>query len=180
MFYCNGIPSTLFTDLEELKDQLTDTSISEEVSKRLIRHRSRVSESHSESGSDRIGNGSLQRQKSTESSGERNLSKSPIEEAKNGQVANKQGQNLIVTEKAETGNVSWVVYKHYLKAIGFFLMIATMFLNMVYQGFSIGSNVWLGEWADDTKIYINGTVNAGRRDMYLGVYGALGVGQGKC
>lgn len=98
---------------------------------------------------------------------------------KNGPKAIKQGQQLIETEKAETGNVSWAVYKHYLSSIGFFLMFATLSLNLVYQGFSVGSNVWLGVWADDNETHVNGTINTGKRDMYLGVYGALGVGQGK-
>lgn len=169
-----------FPELDELKDQLNDTPISEEVARRLISHRSRVSESHSESGSDRIGNGSIQRQKSTESSVERSSAKPPVDDVKNGPKSVIQGQQLIETEKAETGNVSWDVYKHYLKSIGFFLMFATLGLNMVYQGFNVGSNVWLGLWADDNETYINGTVDAGKRDMYLGVYGALGIGQGKC
>lgn len=98
---------------------------------------------------------------------------------KNGPKAIKQGQQLIETEKAETGNVSWVVYKHYLNSIGFFLMFATLSLNLVYQGFSVGSNVWLGIWADDNETHVNGTINKGKRDLYLGIYGALGIGQGK-
>lgn len=166
--------------MEELKDTLIDTPISDEVTKRLTRHRSRVSESHSESGSENVRNGSIQRQKSTESSIERTLRKSSKDEVQNGSKTVKQGQQLIETEKAETGNVSWAVYKHYLQSIGFFLMFATLSLNLVYQGFSVGSNVWLGVWADDHKIYNNGTLDKGKRDMYLGVYGALGVGQGKC
>lgn len=145
--------------------------------RRLSRHRSRVSESHSECGSDRILNGSLQRQKSTDST-EKSLRhrSSSIEESKNLPTKGK----LIEIEKAETGSVSWNVYKHYLKSIGLFLTFATVFLNMVFQGFSIGSNVWLGVWANDTSLNVNGTVNTGRRDLYLGVYGALGIGQGKC
>lgn len=50
---------------------------------------------------------------------------------------------------------------------------------MVFQGFSIGSNIWLSDWSNDNTIYVNGTQDAGKRDMYLGVYGALGIGQGK-
>lgn len=164
-------------DLDEIKDQLVGTPIAEEVVRRLSRHRSRVSESHSECGSDRILNGSLQRQKSTDST-EKSLRhrSSSIEESKNAPTKGK----LIEIEKAETGSVSWDVYKHYLKSIGLFLTFATVFLNMVFQGFSIGSNVWLGVWANDTSLNVNGTVNTGRRDLYLGVYGALGIGQVFC
>jgi len=71
--------------------------------------------------------------------------------------------------------VKWDVYKHYLKSIGIFLSLTTVLLNMVFQGFSIGSNIWLSRWSSDP--------NAGNdtqlRDMYLGVYGAFGAGQGK-
>ncbi|KAG5890605.1 hypothetical protein JTB14_005118 [Gonioctena quinquepunctata] len=163
-------------ELDELKDQLLDSPLVEEVTRILVRHRSRVSESHSEAGSDRIGNGSLQRQKSTDSA-EKSLRKQSgtLEEATKMPV---HGEKLIEVEKAETGNVSWAVYKHYLKSIGLVFMLATLVLNLIYQGFSVGSNVWLGRWADDANMTDdNGTVDTGRRDLYLGVYGALGLGQ---
>jgi ATP-binding cassette subfamily C (CFTR/MRP) protein 1 len=78
-----------------------------------------------------------------------------------------------------SSQVKWQVYSHYLKSIGLFLSCATIFFNMVFQGFSIGSNVWLSEWSNDRNIYVNGTVDESKRDLYLGVYGALGAGQGK-
>lgn len=48
-------------------------------------------------------------------------------------------------------------------------------MNILYQAFSIGSNVWLGEWSSN-NITANDT---DKRDLYLGVYGALGIGQGE-
>ncbi|CAH1990666.1 unnamed protein product [Acanthoscelides obtectus] len=162
-------------ELDEIKDQLSGSMLSEEVHK-LSRNRSRISESVSESGSDKMGNGSLQRRRSEESQ-ERSIKRAKSvsnEDVKNGPV---QGEKLIEVEKAETGSVSWAVYKHYIKSIGLLLMLTTLVLNMVYQGFSVGSNVWLGIWADDKDIIKNGTVDTARRDMYLGVYGALGIGQ---
>jgi ATP-binding cassette subfamily C (CFTR/MRP) protein 1 len=75
--------------------------------------------------------------------------------------------------------VKWSVYSHYLRSIGLFLSGATIFFNLVFQSFSIGSNVWLSEWSNDGNIYVNETVNESKRDLYLGVYGALGAGQGK-
>jgi hypothetical protein len=75
--------------------------------------------------------------------------------------------------------VKWSVYSHYLRSIGLFLSGATIFFNLIFQSFSIGSNVWLSEWSNDGNIYVNETVNEGKRDLYLGVYGALGAGQGK-
>ena len=71
--------------------------------------------------------------------------------------------------------MKWEVYKHYLRSIGWTLSIATVILNMIFQGFSIGSNVWLSEWSSDKNA---GTDN-GLRNMYLGVYAAFGAGQGK-
>lgn len=56
-----------------------------------------------------------------------------------------QGEKLIEVEKSETGSVSWQVYKHYLMSIGLFVVLITIVLNMLFQGFSIGSNVWLGK-----------------------------------
>lgn len=51
---------------------------------------------------------------------------------------------LIEVEKSETGSVSWQVYKHYIVSIGIFAVIITVLMNMLFQAFSIGSNVWLG------------------------------------
>jgi hypothetical protein len=66
-------------------------------------------------------------------------------------------------------------FRHYLKSIGIVLSMATIFLNMVFQGFSIGSNIWLSMWSIDPRA----GNETGVRDMYLGVYGAFGAGQGK-
>lgn len=46
---------------------------------------------------------------------------------------------------------------------------------MVFQTFSIGSNVWLSKWSSDQ----DAANDTGLRDMYLGVYGAFGAGQGR-
>ncbi|XP_030761803.1 multidrug resistance-associated protein 1 isoform X2 [Sitophilus oryzae] len=158
-------------ELDEIKSQLVGISHQSSVDgpRQIVRHRSRVSESISETGSNTGLNGSLQRQKSEDSAKGRKGSAE-----KNGPV---QGEKLIDAEKSETGSVSWQVYKHYLSSIGVFVVIVTVLLNMCFQAFSIGSNVWLGVWADDQDIYINDTVDTAKRDMYLGVYGALGIGQ---
>lgn len=50
-------------------------------------------------------------------------------------------------------------------------------MNAVFQSFSIGSNVWLSLWSTD-NVTVNGTTDTAKQDMYLGVYGALGIGQG--
>ncbi|XP_014222082.1 multidrug resistance-associated protein 1 isoform X9 [Trichogramma pretiosum] len=173
-------------DLLEIKQKLETTIGSEELQQRINQARSRTSVSVSESGSlaDRRSlNGSLHRQPSTDS--QQSLSPLRSNSVKNKEeVQYKVGEKLIETEKAETGSVKWKVYSHYLKSIGWFLAISTIIMNAIFQGFSIGSNVWLSVWADDHH-YINKTIEGvmmnvtdpSYRDMYLGVYGALGLGQ---
>lgn len=85
------------------------------------------------------------------------------------------GQKLIEQEKSEVGSVKWDVYKHYLRSIGVGLTILTVILNIIYQGFSIGSNMWLSKWSSDAAAANDTDV----RNMYLGVYAAFGLGQGK-
>uniref|UniRef100_A0A0K8SLI1 ABC-type glutathione-S-conjugate transporter n=1 Tax=Lygus hesperus TaxID=30085 RepID=A0A0K8SLI1_LYGHE len=90
---------------------------------------------------------------------------------------NKAKDKLIEEEKAETGGVKLDVYKHYLGAIGPFLVAATVLLNIVFQGFAVGSNLWLSVWSSDVSLVVNGTQDTSKRDMYLEVYGLLGLGQ---
>lgn len=74
--------------------------------------------------------------------------------------------------------VKWKVYSHYLKSIGWFLSISTIVMNAIFQSFSIGSNIWLSVWSNDNMTVVNDTVDTAKRDMYLGIYGVLGFGQG--
>lgn len=53
--------------------------------------------------------------------------------------------------------------------------MATLILNFVFQAFQIGSNLWLTKWSNDKNV----ATDTDLRDMYLGVYGAFGFGQGK-
>lgn len=110
----------------DLKTPLVDSASPE---RSLVRHRSHVSESRSES-SERL-NGSLQRQKSSDSNRSLRQRSVSVDEAKKGSLV---GEKLIEIEKTETGSVKWAVYKHYLKSIGIFLTLTTILLNMVFQG----------------------------------------------
>ncbi|XP_023935367.1 multidrug resistance-associated protein 1 isoform X2 [Bicyclus anynana] len=89
----------------------------------------------------------------------------------------KEKNKLIDAEKMETGSVKWSVYKHYLTSVGVAASAITILMNLVLQLFQVGSNYWLAKWSNDDTMLVNGTVDRGRRDMYLGVYGGLGVGQ---
>lgn len=67
----------------------------------------------------------------------------------------------------------------YIRSIGVVLTVVTILLNAVYQLSSIGSNLWLSVWSSDTTTVVNGTQDIAKTDMYLGIYGAFGLGQGK-
>ncbi|XP_078036751.1 multidrug-Resistance like Protein 1 isoform X5 [Augochlora pura] len=163
-------------DLNEIKQQLETTIGSNELQQKLTRARSRTSESQSESGSiteKRSLRGSLKKQHSTDSQ----QSDSYI---RSNSVMDKPTlpiDKLVEVEKTEIGSVKWQVYSHYFKSIGWFLSIATIIMNAIFQGFSIGSNSWLSVWSNDNLTDYNNTFDRSKQDMYLGVYGGLGLGQ---
>ncbi|XP_076374474.1 multidrug-Resistance like Protein 1 isoform X2 [Megalopta genalis] len=163
-------------DLNEIKQQLETTIGSNELQQKLTRARSRTSESQSESGSiaeKRSLRGSLKKQHSTDSQQSDSYIRSNSMMDKPAQPIDK----LVEVEKTETGSVKWQVYSHYFKSIGWFLSIATIVMNAIFQGFSIGSNSWLSVWSNDNLTDYNNTFDKAKQDMYLGVYGGLGLGQ---
>lgn len=91
-------------------------------------------------------------------------------------MADKTDQNtkLIVKEEEGTGKVKWEVYVRYLKGVGTLMVAITIITNISNQAFSVYSNTWLSEWSEDTNSSVPHV-----RDMYLGVYGALGILQSK-
>lgn len=156
-------------DLDEIKAQLEGAVTSEELKakfERAISNTRARSDSTSSAGS---GNGKISRQNSSTASEnelrQRRTSESPQKGEKQANGKAPTQQKLIETEKSETGSVKWDVYKHYLKSIGWSLAFATVFLNMIFQCFAIGSNIWLSKWSSD-NITVNDT---GKRDMYLGM-----------
>lgn len=60
------------------------------------------------------------------------------------------------------------------------MCVSTILLSIVFQGFSISSNIWLSIWSNDNdnSSNVNGTLGASKRNLYLTVYGLLGLGQG--
>lgn len=165
-----------------MKDQLVDTPIAEEVHRRLSRQNSRVSVTRSEaSESEFQSNGSISgRRLSREISVKGKL---PPGKQANGMpnkkgMRPKRGEKLIEKEKAEVGNVRLDVYKYYLENVGYIMLFFIFLIQVATQAFGVGSNAWLGQWADDDTLVVDGIVNTARRDMYLGVYGLIGFGQG--
>lgn len=167
-------------DLDELKQQLENTLASgdSELRGKLERAISRRSESVSEETASV--NDSPSRRSSEAGGGgdgvrkRGSLTKKDSSGSINGPPAPKEKDKLIEQERSEVGSVKWEVYKHYLKSIGITLSVVTIVLNIVFQAFSIGSNLWLSKWSSDKNAGNDTSV----RDMYLGVYGAFGFGQG--
>lgn len=76
--------------------------------------------------------------------------------------------------------VKWQVYAYYFASFGLLLAVATIMMNIAFQGFAIASNMWLSIWSSDPHTVINGTntQDVDKRNTYLGVYAGLGLGQG--
>ncbi|GAB0092997.1 hypothetical protein DMENIID0001_080490 [Sergentomyia squamirostris] len=87
-------------------------------------------------------------------------------------VVPKAGTTLIKTEESATGKVSWSVYIKYFKEVGVWMTSWALLMNLITQAFSTGANLWLTRWAEDPEAHL-----PANRDLYLGVYGALGGGQ---
>ena len=86
----------------------------------------------------------------------------------------KVGTKLIDKETVETGSVNFKVYIYYMKYLGIFGVIVAIATQLMYQGSSIGTNVWLSVWSNDS---LNDTCYPDCIDTYLGVYGAFGFCQ---
>ena len=84
------------------------------------------------------------------------------------------GQKLIETENAETGSVKMAVYWYYIKCLGVVGTIAALIGQTLYSGSSVLVTYWITWWTSDTFGPSNETQY---RDMYLGVYGGLGIAQ---
>ncbi|CAH1406919.1 unnamed protein product [Nezara viridula] len=87
------------------------------------------------------------------------------------------GQKLIEEEKAEVGRIQWRVYADYFKAVGTLLCAICFALIAINQAIEVGSYVLLSKWSDDKDSVINGTQNIEKRNMYLELYGLLGLGE---
>lgn len=85
---------------------------------------------------------------------------------------------LIEIEYTEKGNVKLAVYKYYFSAVGLVAVLSTLLFYVGFQAFGIESSIWLGQWSEDTEIIVDGKTDTSLRNMYLYVYGALGLAQG--
>lgn len=71
----------------------------------------------------------------------------------------------------------------YLSAIGGLFSLLILGLFMVYNGAGIYSSIWLSQWTDDPYLkdssHVNTTKYKNLNYKYLGVYGGLGLVQGR-
>ncbi|CAL8146550.1 unnamed protein product [Orchesella dallaii] len=92
------------------------------------------------------------------------------------------GNQLIVAETLEKSNVKASVYLDYMRAASWTMVFGTCVLHLIFQVFSVGSNLWLSKWTSNVpteKVY-NRTVSFpnSNQTFYLGIYGGLGIFQG--
>ncbi|XP_058061275.1 multidrug resistance-associated protein 1-like [Anopheles bellator] len=142
------------TDDEEIK--LIQESIKDEATQKIVERTLSVRSSGS--------NGSrkkkrISRQESRASSNK----EAPM-------IQNLDKATLIEKEESATGAVTWLVYKKYISAIGFQFGFWSVVFSIINQGSGIYSSMWLTDWSEDPEAITDTSV----RDMYLGVYGALG------
>nr|CAD7197173.1 unnamed protein product [Timema douglasi] len=168
------------TYLEEIKQQLETAIGRDELQRQLSVSASSVSGSRSDIHSlgGRSRSSSLRRVGSVSSmktDNTKQLSNGSLQtENKGKHMKFKGGRRLIVAEVAQTGSVKWHVYGHYFRSIGTMFIVGTLLFNAFFQSFQVGTNMWLSAWSTNAYGAQNET---GAQDLYLGVYGALGIGQ---
>jgi hypothetical protein len=75
--------------------------------------------------------------------------------------------------------VKFSVYLQYLRAMGWGYSTMFFLVYFIQNVAFIGQNLWLSDWTNDAEDYYNKTYPNWKRDTRIGVFGALGVAQGK-
>lgn len=108
-------------------------------------------------------------------------SKSGVFEMKDLKESDIKGKNLIEAEKSEIGKVKLNVYITYAKSIGLMSSLLVLALYFLFQVFAVFGNIWLSWWSEDRLAdkspKANGTEPESKLDIYLGVYGSIGIAQ---
>ena len=79
--------------------------------------------------------------------------------------------------------VKFAVFVKLARAVGVPFVVLIVGLYVLFETAAVLANVWLKEWTDDpglanlTALPANSSQRARRNDLYVGVYGALGVAQ---
>ncbi|OQV17409.1 Multidrug resistance-associated protein 1 [Hypsibius exemplaris] len=85
--------------------------------------------------------------------------------------------NLVELEKSEIGGVKWNVYWLFLKHMSLPAAMGMILFYIIFNGISVYTNIWLGDWAEDSKDPMRRN-STEWRDFRLGIYGGLGGVQG--
>ena len=99
---------------------------------------------------------------------------SPRKDSKKDLAKDKEDKGrLISEEKQEVGSVKWSIYRDFLMSMNVWFLIFTILTFLSSSGFSIGTNLWLTAWSDDSldPAKNNNTV---LRNQRIGVYAGLG------
>ena len=67
----------------------------------------------------------------------------------------------------------------YMRSVGLLLSVAIMFLYTINNAAGVYANFWLSEWSNDADMNMTAAEMSSQRTLRLGVYGALGLAQGK-
>uniref|UniRef100_A0A0P4ZTZ3 ABC-type glutathione-S-conjugate transporter n=1 Tax=Daphnia magna TaxID=35525 RepID=A0A0P4ZTZ3_9CRUS len=172
-----GTDEDIPDELAEIKQELENTMGKEEFARQISRQRvaSESQSQHSENAENRpmiaSPDRSLSRSSSTtsmEKSGGSLRRRSSAKDRKSvdagAPAANPNNNKLIEAEKTETGKGGWLTF-------------ITLVLYILYQSFAVYSNIWLAKWSEAGNTTTKNHTIEQQRDIYLGVYGALGFGQ---
>lgn len=93
------------------------------------------------------------------------------QQGQKGPTTVKRGQRLIAEENVEVGGVKLQVYLDYFVSVGLWMSVLSVGSYVAFQGFSLGSNIWLSAWSTDPAAATDIAV----RNKYLILYGVLGL-----
>ncbi|XP_078381561.1 multidrug resistance-associated protein 1-like isoform X2 [Oculina patagonica] len=83
-----------------------------------------------------------------------------------------EGDKMIEEEKSQTGNVKLSVFWEYAKSLTVPFSVCIICFFLFSEAASVSSGIWLAKWSS-TDVASNK-----ERDLFLGVYGGLGLSQG--
>ncbi|GFT87124.1 multidrug resistance-associated protein 1, partial [Nephila pilipes] len=86
---------------------------------------------------------------------------------------------FIEKEKMEIGRVKASIFWIYFRYATVYLAFLFIFGFAFSKAFEIGSNVWLSKWSSDPPLP-DGTQNKPLRNLRMGIYGLIGLGQSLC
>jgi hypothetical protein len=94
-------------------------------------------------------------------------------------VKAKSKAKLTESEDAATGAVGWGVYVRYFQSIGLLMTLGVVLSNVANTTSSIYASIWLERWTTDVRVLYQEPIDMWWRNLYMIIYGLLGVAQGK-